>query len=228
MKRIIPLLLLFVVVAAGEKTVAQEPQKSYVEQTEIDYEDQSFWTRFTNLKTPSLQTQKEVRLGVGQMDIPYHNRLSNRINGSGMNGDYNKASMKEGRACFDTTPSIGFMSRVSFWGERFEWGANAFMGVLRQNLYNIVTTEVIDTSRCDYLFVSPTLRWNLLRGDFFRFYINVGINLSLEHDRDLGWDSNAAAFFGYGYTVGGRFYFFAEGNFGTYETINSLGVGYRF
>lgn len=221
MKRVL-LFFIFVVCWSGF-AFGDEPQNP----TPKSYDEQNFWERFTNWSVPNLQTKSEVRLGFPILDYGFVRSLNNNVLGSGLKGDYISASQKVGGMYTYSSPQISYMVR---WGKsgRWEHGVSALYSQVRQNLYNTVTSEVAQSLRYNTLTLSPTLRWNIIRWNWLRFYVQMGVNYFIVNRSGMGMFSETEFFFGYGYTVGKKIFFFAEGGGNGDTIINSMGIGYRF
>lgn len=223
MKRIFALLI--AAVGWCGIVAAEEPQNPTTPTSETPYEEQTFVQRFLNWNVPNLDTKNEVRLGLPLPDFYFVDNLRYKTYSSGLQGDYLNATQQEGGLYVHTSPLINFMVRC---GKRWECGVSGFYAQARQNLYHTVTTDVIKSSRTDVLAISPTLRWNLIRASWIRFYLQTGINYYLANKSGEGLLYESDLFFGYGYTVGKKVFFFSEGNYGSESIVVTMGVGYRF
>lgn len=188
------------------------------------YEEQTLWERFTNWSVPNLQTHNEIRLGLPILDYGFVRSL-NRTPAGGLKSDYIYASQKAGGIYTYSSPQLSYLAR---WGKRWEYGVSVLYSQVRQNLYNTVTGEVIGGQRHDILTLAPTMRWNIIRWSWFRFYVQMGLNYFIVNESGMGPYSETELFFGYGYTIGKKIFFFAEGGGYGDTIINSMGIGYRF
>ncbi len=188
------------------------------------YEEQTLWERFTNWNVPNLDTKNEVRLGVPVLDYGFIYSLNNNNLGSGLKGDYISSMQQAGRVYTYSSPQLSLMAR---WGRRWEYGVSTLYSQVRQNLYNTVTSEVAGGQRCDIFTISPTMRWNIIRWSWLRFYVQMGLNYFIVNESGMGSYSESEVFFGYGYTIGKKIFFFAESGFGD-TFVNTMGIGYRF
>lgn len=188
------------------------------------YEEQTFWERFTNWSVPNLETNNEVRLGVPMPEFGFVHSLRDSSYNSGLQNDYLSSLQQAGTMQVYSSPLLQYMVR---WNKRWEYGVSGFYTQTRQNLYYTTTSEVKRCHRNDIFTLSPTLRWNAIRTNWIRFYFQMGINCHLHKEVGEGTYYDSAIFFGYGYTVGKKLFFFSEGNYGT-SIIVTMGIGYRF
>lgn len=213
------LILLFVVCWCGSLG-ANVPEG----QSSTSYDEQNLWQRFTNWNVPNLQTHNEVRLGVAMPGYGFINTMSNNSFSGGLKDAYSSAYQQSGGVYTYSSPHLNFMAR---WGKRWEYGASLLYSQVRQNLYNTVTSEVAKSQKSNVVLLAPTIRWNIIRAKWIRFYLQAGMNYFL-----VGGDNSADGlysepFFGYGYTIGKKIFFFSEGNIGE-SYIGVIGIGYRF
>lgn len=205
---------------------ANEPQNP----TPKTYDEQSLWERFTNWSVPNLQTHNEIRLGLPILDYGFIGTLRNNTLGGGLKGDYISASQRVGGVHTYSSPQLSYMAR---WGKRWEYGVSVLYSQVRQNLYNTSTSEVIQSQRHKIMTLSPTMRWNIIRWNWFRFYVQMGLNYFIVNESKIDESGMAPygeteVFIGYGYTIGKKIFFFAEGGGYGDTIINSMGIGYRF
>ena len=189
------------------------------------YEEQTLWERFTNWNVPNLETKNEVRLGLSSLDISFISTLSDNNLGGGLKDAYLSSMQQAGGRYIYTSPQLSFMAR---WGKRWEYGVSTLFSQARQNLYNTVTGDVIRSQRHNVWLIAPTCRWNIIRWEWLRFYMQMGMNCFLVSESGVGSDYKSEVFFGYGYTIGKKIFFFSEGNYGGESTVVTMGIGYRF
>lgn len=191
----------------------------------IPYEEQTFGQRFLNWNVPNLDTKNEVRLGIPWLDALPFASAHRKEYLSGLQGDYISSTHQFGIANEYYPPQLSFMVR---WNERWEYGLSCFYVQQRQNLYSTVTGQTLQEYRYDCWAISPTLRWNIVRWRWFRFYAQTGLAVALTNDLERGFSGGAEFFLGYGYTVGTKIFFFGETNFSEDLSCMAIGVGYRF
>lgn len=214
------LILLFFMVGWCGFLGANTPQQP----NPTNYEEQTFWERFTNWNVPNLQTRNEVRMGAAMPEYDFVNNLHNNYLGGGLKDAYTTSYQQAGGLYTYSSPHLNFMVR---WGQRWEYGVGTLYSQVRQNLYNTVTGEVSKRHRSDILLLAPTIRWNIIRWNWFRFYLQMGMNYFFVGGGNSDSNFYSEPFFGYGYTIGKKIFFFSEGNFGEHY-IGSMGIGYRF
>lgn len=204
---------------------ANEPQNPAHQEPTKTYEEQTLWERFTNWNVPNLDTKNEVRLGFPMLDYGFVRSMNNNFLGGGLKGDYISASQKAGGMYTYSSPQLSYTAR---WGKRWEYGVSTLYSQVRQNLYNTATGEVARSQQHNIFTLAPTIRWNIIRWSWLRFYVQVGLNYFIVNESGMGMFSETELFFGYGYTIGKKIFFFAEcGGYGD-TIINSMGIGYRF
>lgn len=225
-------LLLFLIVSlfGGVVVSAQTPDSSNPEEYQKPYDAQTFCERLTNLNNKNLDTEYEFRLGwVGNIELPSFlnpDRLS-EIGGNsvGVGADYYNSLTKRGALVSNISPQLEFVLRRT---KRFSLGLGVYYASNRQNIYNTVTSAVEEPLGVDILAFRPTLRWEIVRWQWLRFYLSTGFNIYLANDKNKGAFCESEYFIGYGYTIGNRVFFFQEGCLSNDGYINIMGVGYRF
>lgn len=227
MKRVF--LLLIFSLFWGAFLSANVPYFSEPDEPQKPYDAQSFKERFLNLKNDDLDTENMVRFGWTMPDFPrYLGSINQDINSKyyGLSGNYYDAMYQQGVVVTFASPQLGFMVRRT---ERFWVGMEFFYANQKRNVYNTVTSEVSYTKKLDIFAFRPTVQWDVFRHEWFRAYLRAGCNLFLTNDTKEGWGNDATIFFGYGYTVGKRLFFFSEGDFGSgSDWCGCMGIGYRF
>ena len=222
MKRVF--LLLVFSLFWGAFLSANVPYFSEPDEPEKHYDAQSFKERFLNLKNDDLDTENMVRfaLVMPELSTSYFLHDIDVAESSGLGKEYLNSQIKRGSVLTQSFPLIGFMLRRS---ERISIGVDCFYTTQRYNTYNVVTSEVIQTHKEGTFALNSYLQWDILRHEWFRFYLKTGVGLYFNTQDN---DNELDLFVGYGYTVGKRIFFFAEGNAGLNNFINNIGIGYRF
>lgn len=218
------LLFLIFTLCGGAFLSANVPYFSSPDEPEKHYDAQSFRERLTNLKNDDLDTENMVRLAwvLPELATSYFVYDIEIMESSGLGKEYLNSQIKRGSVLTQSSPLIGFMLRRS---ERISIGIDCFYTTQRYNTYNVVTSEVIQTHKEGTFALNSYLQWDILRHEWFRFYLKAGVGLYFNTQDN---DSEPDLFVGYGYTVGKRIFFFAEGNAGLNNFINNFGIGYRF
>lgn len=221
------LLILIFSLCGGAFLSANVPYFSEPDEPQKPYDAQSFKERFLNLKNDDLETENMVRFCLVTPDFPLYLGTINQdfnFNHYGLSRDYHDAMYQEGWSVKSTSPQIGFMVRRT---KRLWIGAEFFYANHKRNVYNVVTSEVVHTKKVNIFTLRPTMQWDAISHEWFRLYLRCGVNAYLTHDKSEGWENDYEAFFGYGYSVGKRLFFFAEGDFGN-SFYGCMGIGYRF
>ena len=149
------LLLLLLVVAGAELVSADTPQRTSGDEDTVPYEEQTFWQKFTNLTIPNLQTRHEIRIGMGYPYIDHFDDMRNNYLSGGLFDAYANSCEEAGAINQFNFPSIRYMARL---GDRFEWGAGGMLVYRQQNLYNTVTSEIINNQQVYSMMLMPELR----------------------------------------------------------------------
>ena len=218
------LLLLLLVVAGAELALATTPLHTLDDEEEVPYKEQTLWQKFTNLNIPNLQTQHEIRIGIGYPYIDHFDDLRNNHLSGGLFDAYINSREQAGAINQFNTPNVRYMSRL---GDRFEWGAGA-MGVYReQNLYNTVNSQIIRSQKVHSVVLTPELRYNIVRWRVFRLHVSLGATCVVSFSPQSALYSTEI-YAGWGYTIGGKFFFFHEGVATDYTFGGLWGFGYRF
>ena len=218
------LLLLLLVVAGAELASADTPLRTSGDEVTVPYEEQTFWQKFTNPNIPNLQTHHEIRIGMGYPYIDHFDDMRNNHLSGGLFDDYANSREEAGAINQLNLPYVRYMKR---WGDRFEWGAGGMFVYRQQNLYNTVTSEIINTQRVHSMMLMPELRYNVVRWKLFRLHVSLGATCVMSFTPNSATLSSEI-YVGWGYTIGGKLFFFHEGVASDY-TFNGLwGIGYRF
>ena len=221
------LLLLILSLCGGVFVSANNPSPPAPEENQKPYDTQSFCERLTNLHNKDLDTKFEIRLSwIGDIDFPYYLRPKNPQDyWSTLGEEYHQTLEKEGNTITYVSPQLGFMLHLT---KRISLELGLFYANQRQNVYNTVTSQVSRALRTDIFTLKPTAKWDVIRSEWFRFYLSAGINIYFTNDKYGGAYYDGEIFTGYGYTIGKRIFYFMEGNYGGYGASTFMGIGYRF
>lgn len=231
------LFLLAVIAIGSVQLFAEEPQTKEPK----PLEEMNFWERFLSLETPNLYTKFEVRVGMPLYDLNhlkyfadgYGYLYGNVLGGTtemhyydALENEFLVNAYKNGMAHWGYLPEVNFMMNV---GDNWQFGLSTCFAWMNQNRYSTMTGEVVQVNNARILVASPMVRYNLINNNWLRFYVQAGFYGLISHQTGHGMWFETEFFGGYGVAVGGRFYAFAETNYGSYVTYaQSFGVGYRF
>lgn len=222
------LLLLLFSLSGGVLVSAQDTSTPPVgEKNTKPYEEQSFSERLTNWDNKDRDTKFEFRLGwLGDIEPPYYLKPAKpQKDWYGLGYDYHEALEQEGRIITHVSPQLYFMRHTS---RHISLGMRLYYANRRQNIYNTVTSQVSQSLRVDIFTLSPTVKWDIIRGEWFRFYLSTGFNIYFSNDKHTNTHCDLETFAGYGYTVGKRVFFFMDGTVDSSGVTNTMGIGYRF
>lgn len=204
---------------------ANVPYFSEPDEPQKPYDAQSFKERFLNPKNDDLDTENMVRLGFVMPELGFYVPKRNHLNSFGLLGEYEDAYAKWGSELTQASPQITFMVRRT---DRFSVGLGFYYATQKQNCYNKVTSEVLETNTTHIFSFTPTAELDIIRHQWFRLYILTGVEFILYKPQDYSLRDYFDAFCGFGYTVGKRFFFFTEYRMGIDSYCQAMGIGYRF